>query len=264
MITYNFKDEFSPKYNISYMDYRKHKEELLNHLKEYFDYKLLNTIPLKIIIYKELKPYEQFNTDREIETELKKEDYECYVADHLTNQYSFTSKSKMSRQAIHDFSKRLYNHTNYIGITKRYVSDAMEKYGEHTQEKYWVFSKTYKQPSQQVLQEWLNVLTNANISHKKAIVDLDVDNFTVNYYDAALQKFRNKHNDVLISVYQWRRKQNYIDYTQRVVLNKEYITLPFTVQDIIEYSKWLNSNTFSCNNNYDDEEEYELYVAKED
>lgn len=58
MEKYLLKKEFLPKYNIPLRHWERRKEDLLNHLENYFDFKIVGSNPIVIEIYEQYGEYQ--------------------------------------------------------------------------------------------------------------------------------------------------------------------------------------------------------------
>lgn len=88
-IVYNLKQEFFKELNISESQYVRRKEELLNWLKEFYNYELIEGKPLRILIkdiygeYKSL-PRKTYDTQTRLKlSEEKNKDYNLFTIAEL-------------------------------------------------------------------------------------------------------------------------------------------------------------------------------------
>lgn len=216
--TYALKEELFPLTGITIYQYKHRKDELLEWMKEYFDYELNENVkPIQITIKDVFGEYEPLPTkkyDLKNTREEKKRDYDQYVKDNLPKEPTPYSKAKMSREAMQDFSFKKYGHQSISAVVRRYVGPAMEEFGEHDENMVWVMHNTYAQLDENQLKHWHKILTEEHIDEeamKNAFIrhsegeDISAE---VSYFQCAQTRFMEVYGGRPIKVYAWRAKQN--------------------------------------------------------
>jgi hypothetical protein len=167
---YDLKNELFPLLGISIGQYKRRREDLMDWLKEFYDYDMLAGRPLKIHItevYGEYQPLPRKVSSNELQQE-KIKDYEDYVKSILTPEYQYMTKRKISREAIAEFGNIKYGHLNQDAVARRYVGPALNKYGEEDKAKYWVWYSSYLPLDDAELEHWRNILREEKISEQEA------------------------------------------------------------------------------------------------
>lgn len=217
-IVYNLKQEFFKELNISESQYVRRKDELLDWLKEFYDYELIEGKPLRILIkdiygeYKSL-PRKTYDTQTRLKlSEEKNKDYNLFTIAELGTEWKPNSKRKISRDAILVFAEDKYGHTNVDGVARNYVGPIMDQYGERTKETYWVWYDTYEVIDEEVLNNWRKILEEEHISEKEAAnafyrqeqgEDISEEK---NYYKEAQRRFKQKYGSIIVQVPKWKLK----------------------------------------------------------
>lgn len=139
---YDFKKEFWPLTGISKRSWENRKQDVLEWLKNFYDYEMIEGRPIRILIkevYGEYRPL-----PRKIDYELaqqKIENYKTYTIAALGNEFKPNSKSKIARDAIYDFAFDKYGHENYKYVVRKFVKEPFDKYGETNNMWVWVWSQ---------------------------------------------------------------------------------------------------------------------------
>lgn len=216
---YKFKEEFCSSLKISKYIYETRKVELLEWLKNFYDYEIIEVKPILIKInevigdYKPL-PRKSYDTEaREVFQQEKKKDYEEFTIESLGNEFKPNSKSKIAREAIDKFGYEKYGHYSKEGVVRRYIKEPFDTYGETNNNNLWVYYKSYKPLEPEVLQEWRDILAEERIDEREAAnafyrqaqgENIDKE---INYYKKALERFKEKFYDTPIRVKEWRAKK---------------------------------------------------------
>lgn len=210
---YTLKEEFFKENNIPHSQYKTRKEDLLEWLKEFYEYKILEGKPLRIQIIEvigEYKPLPRKKQESRAITEQKQKDYEDYVRLGLSKEFSPESKCHMARKAIGDFGEERYGHISDIAVARRYVGPAMEKLGEHSETYYWVDFDTYKKLSPELLNAWLDILRQEHIGQEEAAnafykqeqgEDITKEKKA---YQKALETMKKQYHIIPVKVAEWR------------------------------------------------------------
>lgn len=142
---YNFKTEFWPAVGINKGQWENRKDDLLEWLKEFYDYELHDGRPIRIYIKRvigEYKPLPRKMNSREL-TAKKTKCYTNFAIASLGTEYAPNSKSRVAREAISEFGYEEFGHTSVPAVVERYVGPAMNKYGEHNDRYQWVWFIDY-------------------------------------------------------------------------------------------------------------------------
>lgn len=211
---YRLKEEFLPMLNISKYTFERRKDELLNWLGDFFDFEIQDGKPSYIVIKEQYSEYLPL-PKRSIKTrEMRVHDYEAFVKANLTKDWSCESKAHMSRRAIEAFGENKYDHKYEKAVTRRYTGPAMEKYGEHTEEKFWAWHVTYEQiTDKETLEDWRTILRKHKVSSEHISAAFYVDQeqgnhdkigLLENYYKNAIDEFVEKYGDFPVYVSKWK------------------------------------------------------------
>lgn len=168
---YKLKDEFFVKLRIPYTQYRTRKEDLLEWLKNFYDYELVNGRPIMIKINDVYDEYEPLPRKGEMGSSLtaeKEQAYAAYIESKFTDEWVYTSKMKESREAIEAFGKKKYHHTSARAVANRYIGPAMDTKCEKSLERYWVDYPSYRPLSEEQVAAWRQILQEEHISEREA------------------------------------------------------------------------------------------------
>lgn len=206
---YNFKTEFWEAVGINAGQWTRRREDLLEWLKNFYDYEILKGKPMRIrikVVFGEYQPL-----PRKVVTLDRIKRYEEFVKQELPDEFTFLSKAKMAREAIEEFGYAEFGHESVPAVSRRYVGPAMEKYGEKNENYQWVWYKSYRLLSEEALADWRNILREANIDEQNAAnafyryasgEDITKE---INYYKEAQKRFKEKYGDIAIRVSQWKK-----------------------------------------------------------
>lgn len=194
------------------------KEELLLWLENFYEYELINSKPLQIIIKQQLNEYrplprKTYNIEsREKLTQEKKKDYELYTIEALGVIYKPNSQSKIAREAIADFGNEKYGHIDQKKVVRNYIKEPFYKYGESEDKYIWVWYTDYSELELSELKDWKNILKNNKIdsdSAANAFYRQEQGEDIVeekNYYKQALKEIRKEYKDIPVLVKRWKLK----------------------------------------------------------
>lgn len=213
---YNFKDEFCKELKIPMNQAERKLDDLLEWLKEFYDYDFLKGRPNRIHIkeiYGEYQPLPRKKPSQEERNQEKKIDYETYTIAALGTEFKPNSKMKIAREAIRSFGKEKYYHTNAESVAKRYIKEPFEKYGETDDVQKWVYYSTYSPLSKEEVEDWRNMLRDvhldtdeaANAFYKHAQGE-DVSK-EIEFFKMARDKFIAKYGDFPVLVKSWKVKE---------------------------------------------------------
>lgn len=217
---YNFKTEFCKELGITIYQVERRQDDLLNWLKNFFDYEFFDGKPKRILIKEIYGEYQSLPRKVPSQDELnkkKQEDYTKYTIASLGTEFKPNSKSKIARDAISDFGFEKYNHTNSKAVAKRFVKEPFDKYGESNGKRYWVWYSTYKKISKEIFEEWMKILKEEHISEEEAACafyrqeqgeDISKEK---EYYKKAVKRLKDKYHDIPVQVSEWKLKSMEIE-----------------------------------------------------
>lgn len=208
---YKLKEEFWIMLNIPKSQWERRREDLLEWWKNFFDYKLLEGKPLRIEIlevYGEYKPLPRKISTTNLEEKIK--DYETFTIAALGTEFKPNSKSRVARQAIESFGFEKYGHESKEAVVRRFVKPAFDKYGESDGVHKWVWYSSYELLSQEILDDWRNIMKEEHISEQEAAsafykqeqgMDITKEKMC---FAAARARFKEKYGEFPILVESWR------------------------------------------------------------
>lgn len=218
---YLFKEEFCQTLGIPAYQYDRRQAELLEWLKNFFDYEIIPGRPIRIMIkaiigdYRPL-PRKKYSAElREATLQEAKQDYKDYTLACLSpTEYEPLSKIRIAREAITEFGSYKYHHSNAEYIAKNYVSDTFDENAESNKKQVWVYYTTYEPIEQEVLEEWRGILKEEKIGEEEAAKAFykaaQGQNISKEkkYYKNAVQRFQQKYEDmpVLVSCYKLKEE----------------------------------------------------------
>ena len=212
---YEFKKEFCKELNIPMNQAERRLDELLEWLKNYFDYEFYKGHPNRILIKEiigEYQPMPRKLPKQDALNEAKRQDYTQFTIAALGTEYKPNSKSKVARDAIAAFGKEKYFHTNQRAVKDRYIKEPFDTYGETNNQTVWVYYLTYEPLEPNVLEDWRNILRTENIGEQEAAnafyrmnegEDISQE---IGYYNKARLRFKEKYCDTPILVKNWKLK----------------------------------------------------------
>lgn len=221
---YKFKEEFCKAVGVSRYSYDKRYEELLEWLKNFYDYELIGVKPILIKInevigeYKPLPRKSYGSEERKNFIKQKKKDYEEFTIKSLGNEFKPNSKSKIAREAIDEFGYEKYGHYSNESVVRRYIKEPFDTYGETNNKTVWVKFPSYEVISDDLVKAWKDILSEFKITREKfsSLYDeyflakveggnvlKDIDN----YYEQALKKFKELYGFIPVFVKEWKLKE---------------------------------------------------------
>lgn len=213
---YKFKTEFAQILNIPANQVDRRQSELLEWLKNFYDYKFYEGHPKRIFINEiigEYQPMPRKLPDQEALTAEKKQKYTEFTIAALGDEFKPNSQARVSRQAIEAFGHQLYGHSSAEAVAKRYVKEPFNTYGESDHQKVWVWYSTYEPIPTNLLEEWRKILREEHIAEDEAANAFyrqeqgqDVSK-EKKYYKTAQQKFKERYGDVAVLVSNWKLKE---------------------------------------------------------
>lgn len=212
MKCYQLREELAPLLGISDYTVVRRKKELLEWLKNFYDYELISEKPYTLQIIEIYGDYQKMPKKWEKNELQKKQDYENYVIAALGVEFKPNSRMRVAREAILDFDREKYSHTNPRAVTSRFVKEPFEKYGETDNKRIWVWSDKYEPLTKEEVAEWRQILKEEKISEKEAAAafykqeqgqDISQEK---QYYKNAMWRFQDLHgrSDVPVLVSSWK------------------------------------------------------------
>lgn len=212
MKPYQLREELAPLLGISDYTVVRRKKELLEWLKNFYDYELISEKPYTLQITEIYGEYKQMPRKWEKNELQKKQDYENYVIAALGVEFKPNSRMRVAKEAILDFGREKYSHTNPEAVTRRFVKEPFEKYGESDNKRIWVWSDKYEPLTKEEVAEWRQILKEEKISEKEAAAafykqeqgqDISQEK---QYYKNAMWRFQDLHgrSDVPVLVSSWK------------------------------------------------------------
>lgn len=212
---YLFKEEFCKELKIPQNQYNRRQDDLLIWLSNYYDFELLKGCPIRIHVREQLGEYQPMPRKLPKQDELttaKIKDYEEFTIAALGTEYKPNSKSKIARDAIDAFGYKKYSHSNAEAVVKRYIKKPFDAHGETNGKQIWVWYSTYEPLSEEVLNDWRNIMAEEHISEHEAAnafykqeqgQDISKEK---GYYKKAQHRFAEKYGDIAVLVKEWKKK----------------------------------------------------------
>lgn len=213
---YEFKKEFCKELNIPVYQVERRFKDLLEWLKNFFDYEFYNGKPKRILIKEiigEYQPLPRKLPSQEALTAEKKKDYQDFTIASLGVDFKPNSQARVARNAINFFGYEKYHHTNVEAVTKRYIKEPFKAHGESDNKKVWVWYSTYEIILPEVLEDWRKILNEEHIAETEAAnafyrqeqgQDISKEK---QYYKNAQERFKKKYNDIPVLVTSWKLKK---------------------------------------------------------
>ena len=212
---YLFKEEFCRELKIPQNQYNRRQDELLIWLSNFYDFEILKGCPIRIHVREQLGEYQPMPRKIPKQDELtatKIKDYEEFTIAALGTEYKPNSKSKIARDAINAFGYEKYSHISQKAVTERYIKKPFDTYGETNGNQIWVWYSTYEPLSEEVLNDWRNIMAEEHISEREAAnafykqeqgQDISKEK---GYYKKAQDRFAEKYGDIAVLVKEWKKR----------------------------------------------------------
>lgn len=168
---YAFKEEFCKLLQIPTNQVERRLDELLDWLKNFYDFKFFKGRPHRIQIieiFGEYRPLPRKAPSQDALNQEKRKDYSDFTIASLGVEFKPNSKARVARQAIDAFGQIKYGHTNVEAVSKRFVKEPFETYGETDNKKVWVWYSTYEKISDEIIEDWRKIMSEEHISEKEA------------------------------------------------------------------------------------------------
>lgn len=217
--SYQFKTEFCKELGISKYSIERRKEDLLEWLKNFYDYELMGKSPVYIKIndiFGEYKPLPKKKYDMSLrlkEQEEKQKRYMAFTIVALGDEYKPNSKSKIARDAMQSFGKKDYGHINQKMVVQRYVKEPFDANAETNGNNVWVYYSNYKVIEEEVVNRWRMILREERIGEDEAANAFykqeqgqDVSE-EQGYYRNAVQRFKEEYGETPVLVREWKAKK---------------------------------------------------------
>lgn len=216
IVLYKLKEEFFVKHKITEHQWKRRKEDLLEWLKNYYVYEIINGNPIMIDIKEVIGDYQPLPRKKIDHAELegqKRSDYEEFTIASLGEEYAPNSKAHIAREAIFSFGGEKYGHTNYEYVARQYVKKPFDKHAESNGNHVWVWFQTYIPLDNKIINEWKEILKQEKITVEDAAnafykqesgQDISKEK---NYYKNALKRIREKYHDTPVLVEEWRSRK---------------------------------------------------------
>lgn len=212
---YAFKEEFCKELGIPKNQSERRLNELLEWLNNFFVYEFYKGRPNRIQVKEIIGEYQPLPRKLPKQDELtkeKKKDYEYFTQCSLGPDFKPNSKSRIARQAINNFGKRKYGHTNYKAVSERYIKEPFDKYGETNNKNVWVDFDSYLPLTEDELEKWKDILKEERIDEGQAAEAFyrqeqgqDVSK-EKQYYKNALDRALEELGIIPVLVKSWRLK----------------------------------------------------------
>lgn len=193
--------ELNQKYNLNINVWNRKHDVVMAHLSLYMD--IIETKERGQYFY-EIKgdiPDNIPPVPRKTNREEKEKDYEAKA---LGAEFKYNGHA---REAIKDFGKKKYQHTNPKGVAQNYVSKPFKKYAEEEKDsRTWVWYRTYTPLDDAAKDRWIEILRQEHISEEDQLdafrrgADGENIDEEYNYYNIARRRFADEFGDFAIKV----------------------------------------------------------------
>ena len=217
---YVFKTEFCKELKIPMNQAERKLTELLEWLKNFYDFTFYPGKPNVIEIheiYGEYQPLPRKVPSQEALTAQKIQDYDAFTFSSLDQEYASNSKTKIARDAIEAFGFEKYHHINANSVARRYISEPLQKYGETDNTSIWVYYSTYQPLDETTLKRWRDIMADEHLNETEAsnaffrYADGEDISQELSYFKTARMRFREEFDDIPVLVKKWRLKADYIN-----------------------------------------------------
>lgn len=209
-------NEFCNELNITRSQKERRFQDLLNWLENFYDYDFMpggkgaaHTILIKEI-YGEYQPLPRKLPNQEFLSKEKIKDYKEYTIAALGLDFKPNSKTKIARDAIHDFGRKKYHHTSAEAVSKRFVKKPFDEFGETNGKWRWVWYSNYEALLPEIEEEWRKILRLEQIAEDEAsnafykLAEGEDISFELNKYQRAKNRMLEKYDDFPVRVREWK------------------------------------------------------------
>lgn len=213
---YKFKEEFCKELGIPNNQPDRRLKELLEWLKNFYDFNFFKGNPHRIEILEVIGEYRPLprKVPRQDQLTLeKKEKYKEFTIKSLDKEFTPNSKSRVARKAIEKFGYPDYGHNSIRSVVNRYIKKPFDEYGESDNNWIWVYFRSYKPLEGEALNRWRQILAVEKIDEGRAacafykLAEGESIEEELNFYLRAKEKFMDEYNDFPIRVQSWRLKR---------------------------------------------------------
>lgn len=215
MKRYQLKKEFFPMLGISEKQWERRKKDLLEWLKNFYDYEIIEGLPIYIEIkeqYGDYQPLPRKSCNQSKLNAEKNEAYSKFTIAALGTEFKPNSKMRVAREAIDSFGYEKFSHTNAKFIATKFVKPSFDKYGETNNKNVWVYYSTYLPFPEEVVEDWRTILREEHISEEEAAnafyrseqgEDISQEK---QYFKRARERFIEKYGEFPVLVKEWKCK----------------------------------------------------------
>lgn len=188
-------------------------KDLMVWLSNFYDYEVLSGKPIRLqitVVYGEYQPLPKKVPNQDLRTAEKKARYEQYTIAALGPDFKPNSRSRVAREAIVEFGNELYGHNNVEAVTRRYVKEPFDKYGESDGKKKWVWFSSYEPLNEECLTRWKAIREEEQISERDAAnafyrqeqgEDITKEK---NSFKKAIERIKEEYHDIPVLVESWK------------------------------------------------------------
>ena len=212
---YNFKEEFCVMLGIPQNQYNRRQDELIEWLKNFFEFDMLMGRPIRIHIKEVIGEYQPLPRKLPKQDELTKakiEEYEKFTIAALGTEFKPNSKSRIAKTAMASFGYEKYGHSSQEAVARRFVKKPFDLYGETNNKSVWVWYNSYEPLPGDIAEHWRRILREENISEQEAANAFyrqeqgeDVSK-EKGYYKKAKERFQEEYGDITVLVKEWKCK----------------------------------------------------------
>lgn len=211
MITTLSRSELSKKYGIGKNVWHRRHDELLEYLGEYMEIKENTDLRGRYSydIEGEL-PQSIPPLPRASKKDMKMKDYKEYTIGALGEEFKPNSGSKIARDAIRDFSREKYGHTNVAAVSARFVGPAMKEVGQRSEKRVWADYYTYEPLSAEQVEDLRIFFAEEKMSEKEManafILERQGEDISqeISRFERVMDKFKEKYQMMPIYIYEWK------------------------------------------------------------
>lgn len=166
-------------------------------------------------IYGEYQPLPRKLPSQENLSMEKIKDYKEYTIAALGLDFKPNSKTKIARDAIHDFGRKKYHHTSARAVSNRFIKKPFDEFGETNGKWCWVWYSNYEALTPEMEEEWRKILRLEQIAKDEAsnafykLAEGEDISFELNKYQRAKNRMLEKYDDFPVRVREWKVKKEF-------------------------------------------------------
>lgn len=218
--TYKF-SEFCKLLNITKNQRERRLNELLDWLKEFYDYTFIKGSPgtsyLIIIhnIYGDYTPLPRKNLNQ---SQQKHQDVQDFIlTEYLSTEWRYASKADAARNYIIKEGYDKYHWTNNQYVATTYVKPVFDAHAESDGNRVWAWYSSYTPLPEKILEDWRKIREKEQIDDKKAAnafyklsqgEDIQQE---LTAFQRAILNFQDKYNDTPVLIEQWKLREREIE-----------------------------------------------------